>query len=179
MKELLTGALLQLDRNTDADTMELWRDKLTRYINDALIDLAGVLRPRRTDPVEIRNGQLDTNDLPRVCVKILSLSRDGIRLPFYYGAGTGIVYVPAAADGAAELTYRYLPPELRTDTDVPELPEQWHGALIAYVVGRERASGDAMSVDAARACFELYNAAKRNLHGDCGELDAYRIENRY
>ena len=32
LKELLTGALLQLDRGTDAQTLESWRDKLTRYL---------------------------------------------------------------------------------------------------------------------------------------------------
>ena len=41
LKELLTGALQQLDRNTDSQTVELWRDKLTQYFNDAIIDLTG------------------------------------------------------------------------------------------------------------------------------------------
>ena len=108
-----------------------------------------------------------------------ALQREGKRLPFYYGVGTGLLHVPAAADGPAELTYRYLPPELKADTDVPELPEWCHGALIAYVVGRERASGDAMSVNAAKACFELYRAARRHMRDNCGEMDAFAIENRY
>ena len=162
LKELLTGALLQLDRNTDSQTLELWRDKLTRYFNDAILDLTGEIRLRRTDPVSIAEGQIDTALLPRACLKVVSLQREGKRLPFYYGVGTGLLHVPGASDGPAELTYRYLPPELRADTDVPELPPWCHGALIAYVVGRERASGDAMSVNAARACFELYHAATRS-----------------
>jgi hypothetical protein len=57
-------------------------------------------------------------------------------------------------------------------------PNVCHGALIGYAVGRERASGDANSIAAARACFELYNAAKRLMRTQRGEIDAYAIENR-
>lgn len=179
LKELLTGALQQLDRNTDSQTLELWRDKLTQYFNDAIIDLTGALRPRRTDPLEIVDGQVDTSQLPRTCIKILALKRGETRLPFYYGVGTGILHVPGASDGPIDVTYRCLPPLLGADTDVPELPEWCHGALISYAVGRERAAGDSMSVNAARACFEIYFQAKRNVRAECGEWDAYRMENQY
>ena len=179
LKELLTGALQQLGRDTDAQTMELWRDKLTRYLNDAMLDLANAVRPRRTDTVALTDGRIDTAQLPRTCVKVTALSRDGERLPFYYGVGSGLLHVPCAADGQVQLTYRYLPPMLSADTDEPELPAACHSDLILYAVGRERAAGDAGSVQSARACFELYQAAKRALRYHQGEQDAYRIENRY
>jgi hypothetical protein len=178
LKELLTGALLQLDRGTDAQTLESWRDKLTRYLNDAMIDLTGELQPRRSDPLTLTNGMLDLSALPRSVVKVIALSRADTRLPFYYGAGTELLRVPAVADGEVMVTYRYMPPMLKVDTDIPELPEWSHGALIGYSVGRERASGDAASIASSRACFELYNAAKRMMRAHRGELDAYAIENR-
>ncbi len=65
LKELLTGALLQLDRGTDAQTLESWRDKLTRYLNDAMIDLTSELQPRRSDTLTLVNGVLDLTQLPR------------------------------------------------------------------------------------------------------------------
>lgn len=178
LKELLTGALLQLDRNTDAQTLEAWRDKLTRYLNDALIDLTSELQPRRTDELTLVNGTLDLGGLPRAVVKVLALTRGDTRLPFYYGLTSGSLRVPAAADGAIAVTYRYMPEQLKVDTDVPDLPEWCHGALIGYAVGRERAAGDAASVNAARACFELYNAAKRCMRAHRGELDAYTLQNK-
>jgi hypothetical protein len=178
LKELLTGALLQLDRGTDAQTLESWRDKLTRYLNDAMIDLTGELQPRRSDPLMLTNGVLDLSMLPRSVVKVIALSRADTRLPFYYGAGTELLRVPAVTDGEVLVTYRYMPPMLKVDTDIPELPEWSHGALIGYAVGRERASGDAASIASSRACFELYNAAKRMMRAHRGELDAYAIENR-
>ena len=179
LKELLTGALQQLDRGTDAQTLELWRDKLARYLNDAVIDLSGTLQPRRTDPLPLADKQVDLSGLPRPCVKVLAIHRAGERLPFYYGVGTGILHVPGARDGAVDVTYRYLPMPLEADTDEPDLPAWSHSALIAYAVGRERASGDNISLSAARACFEIYYAAKRHMLANSGELDAYRIENRF
>ncbi len=178
LKELLTGALLQLDRGTDAQTLESWRDKLTRYLNDAMIDLTNELQPRRSDTLPLVGGQIDLSQLPRGAVKVIALSRDGTRLPFYYGASTETLRVPAVEDGDVLVTYRYMPEPLKVDTDVPDLPEWSHGAMIGYAVGRERSSGDAASIAAARACFELYYAAKRIMRAHRGEMDAYAIENR-
>ena len=178
LKELLTGALLQLDRATDAQTLEAWRDKLTRYLNDAMIDLTSELQPRRTDTLTLTGGALDLSALPRDVVKVVALSRGSTRLPFYYGLSTAQLRVPAAEDGDVQVTYRYMPESLKVDTDIPDLPQWCHGALVSYAVGRERASGDSASLNAARACFELYNAAKRMMRAHRGEQDAYAIENR-
>ncbi|MEZ4628394.1 MAG: hypothetical protein R2912_10055 [Eubacteriales bacterium] len=76
------------------------------------------------------------------------------------------------------MTYCYIPESLKAGHRYPDLPEWCHGAMISYAVGRERASGDAASIAAARACFELYNAAKRMMRAHRGEMDAYAIENR-
>ena len=179
LKEMITGALQQLDRNTDSQTTELWHDKLTQYLNDAMTDLAGTIRPFRTDTLALVDTQLDTDALPRPCVKVLAVEHDGKRLGFYYGTQAGRLYVPGAPDGPVQLTYRCLPKKLVADTDVPELPEWCHSTLISYVVGRERAAGDNMSVGAARACFEIYNVAKRTMRKNLGEADAYALINRY
>ena len=177
LKELLTGTLLQLDRASDAQTLEAWRDKLTRYLNDAIVDLAGELQPRRTDELALTDGTLSLADLPRAAVKVVALTKDGKRLPFYYGFGSDDLRVPCAANGPIQVTYRYMPEPLRYDTDEPDLPEWCHGALICYAVGRERASGDAASMSAARACFELYQQTRREMRAHRGERDAYTIEN--
>ena len=179
LREMMTGALVQLDRGADAQTMEQWRDKLTRFLNDALVDLAFELQLRRTDPLQLTGGTADTAELPRQCVKVLSLRRDGVRYPFYYGAGTSKLHVPGLGDGPVEITYRYLPAVLDADTDAPEIPAQWHSAMVTYAVGRERAAGDAASIQAAKVCFELYQAVKRSMRTHLGEAEAYRIVNAY
>lgn len=177
--EMLTGALTLLERGTDAQTVEAWRDKLTRYLNDAILDMANTLQPRRSEEVTLASGEIDLSRLARGCVKVLKLVRGGRRYAFYYGAGTGKLHVPGVADGAMTLTYRYVPAALAVDTDVPDLPVFCHGALIQYAVARERAMGDHASISSARACFDLYLAAKRSLCAHAGEADAYRIENKF
>ena len=177
LQELLTAALQQLDRGTDAQTLETWRDKLTRYLNDAIIDMTDAVQPRRTEQTEILCGTIDLAGLERPCIKVTALWKDGKRLPFYYGAGTSLIRVPCTADGPAALTYRYMPAMLAADTDVPELPEPCHGALVTYAVARERAAGDAAA--AAQAGSQLYSQMRRALRRHAGELDAYRFENIY
>lgn len=181
LQELLTATLQQLDRGTDAQTLESWRDKLTRYLNDALADLAGVLKPCRTEQSEIKNGKLDLLALERRCVKVVSLKRGDMRLPFYYGVGTDKLHVPAVGDGPVTICYRYLPNSMRADTDEPDLPKCYDvdGAIVLYAVGRERAAGDGTSLAAARATFDLYEMAKRRMHSHADEGDAYRFINRY
>ena len=110
---------------------------------------------------------------------MLALTKNGRRWPFYYGGETSVLYVPNLGDGDIEVTYRYMPDGMAIDTDVPDLPGQYHSALILYAVGRERAMGDSASIAAARACFELYYAVKRGIRAGRGELDGYTIENRY
>lgn len=177
LQELLTAVLQQLDRSTDAQTLETWRDKLTRYLNDAMVDLSGALQPRRTEAVALADGTIDLTLLERPCIKALALRRGDARLAFYYGAGTNLLHVPGVPDGPVTLTYRYMPRMLAADTDVPELPEHCHGALVTYAVARERAAGDATA--AAQAGFALYAQMRRALRPHCGEADVYRLENVY
>ena len=179
LQEILTGALQQLDRGTDAQTVELWRDKLTAFINDAIVDLANEFVLRRMDKAALSGGRIDLGELPRGCVKVLALTIGGKRWPFYYGGGSAEIFVPGAPDGEVAISYRYVPLRVSADTDVPDIPEWAQGLLALYAVGRERAGGDGTSMSAARACFELYNAAKRNLRKNAGERDAYSIENCY
>ena len=179
LQEILTGALQQLDRGTDAQTVELWRDKLTAFVNDAIVDLANEFALRRTDRASLKEGRIDLGELPRDCVKVLALYIRGKRWPFYYGGGSAEIFVPGAPDGEVEICYRYVPLRVSADTDVPDIPERAQGLLALYAVGRERAAGDSTSMSAAPACFELYNAGKRNLRRHVGEQDAYTIENRY
>ncbi len=179
LQELLTGVLQQLDRGTDAQTVEVWRDKLTAFLNDAIVDLAGEFSLRRTDEIALGSGTIDLGGLKRDCIKVLSLELGGKRWPFYYGTGSKCIRVPGAPDGTVRLCYRYLPLRISADTDVPDIPQWAHGLLVLYAAGRERAGGDASSIAAARACFELYNAGKRSIRRHAGEQDAYVIENRY
>lgn len=175
--ELIRGALEQLDRGTDAQTIEAWRDKLTRYFNDAVEDLTSVAPPRNAEEIALLNGRFQTGELKKTCVKLLAVIAKGQRWPFYYGAGANEVCVPNLTEGFVTAVYRSAPGVLEIDTDVPDIPAPYHSALILYAVGRERSMGDEASLSAARACFELYAAKKRMLMQNYGPLFGDRLEN--
>ncbi|MEZ4628395.1 MAG: hypothetical protein R2912_10060 [Eubacteriales bacterium] len=66
--------------------MESWRDKLTRYLNDAMIDLVGELQPRRSDTLPLTDGQIDLTALPRSVVKVIALSAQARGCRFITGS---------------------------------------------------------------------------------------------
>ena len=77
LNDIIVSALAQLDRGHDAQTLDIWRDKFTRFANDAVTDLAGAYQPRATEDYESADGLLDTLSLSRPCVKLLSVTRAG------------------------------------------------------------------------------------------------------
>lgn len=178
LNDIIVSALAQLDRGHDSLTVDTWRDKFTRYANEAVTDIATALQLRRSDTMEVQDGLLDTASLPRCCVKVLTLHRGLTRLPFITGPDTAAIRV-LGGDGPAKVHYRYLPDDMRSPTDVPELPEYCHGMIVTYVVARERASADPATQRGASLYFELYQAAKRRLRAVRGEADCYQIQNRW
>ena len=41
LNDIIVSALAQLDRGHDAQTLDTWREKLTRFANEAVLDLSG------------------------------------------------------------------------------------------------------------------------------------------
>ena len=163
--ELMFRTLQAMGYDADAQMVEEWRDKLMRYLNDAVIDLFCVLKPTRTDKVEIQKGIVDLTALSHRCIKVLSVSFDGIRSPFYYGVGIDRIHVPLISSGEVMVTYRYLPNNMLLDNDEPDLQDQngIEDAIVLYTVGRVYAIGEGDSIAKARAIFELYEMAKKRL----------------
>ena len=178
LNDIIVSALAQLDRGHDSQTVDTWRDKLTRYANEAVTDLATVLQLRRSDPLNVSAGIADIAQLPRCCCKVLFVSRGMARVPFITGPSSTRVRV-LCDDGAVIVHYRYLPDDMSSPTDVPELPGFCHGMVVTYVVARERASADPSMQRAANVYFELYSAGKRSLRASLGEPDRCRFENRW
>lgn len=181
LNDILVAALMQLDRGHDAQTLDIWRDKLTRFANDAVVELAGTVKPQRTETVLLTGDGFLLSDLSRRCVKLLCAKKNGKRLGFLAELGNGRVRIAPSADREqqAEITYQYLPPELSSPTDVPELPEQCHPLIVTYVVGRERASGDPSTQRGANVYFQMFQAGKSALRPHLGDAENYRILNRW
>lgn len=178
LNEIMVSALSQLDRGRDGQTLDTWRDKLSHFANEAMLDLAHCLQLRHTEPVQVTDGVIDTAAFSRRCHKLLELRQDGKPVRFTDGA-EGKVLCSGCADGEVTASYRYLPPQMVNPADVPGIPEWFHGLIVTYVVGRERASGDVSTQHSANIYFEIYNAGKRNIRRDAGGEDSAAFRKKW
>ena len=178
LNDIIVSALAQLDRGHDAQTLDIWRDKFTRFANDGVTDLAEAYQPRATEAYESADGLLDTLSLSRPCVKLLSVTRSGKAEVFTPGPRSGTVLLPGGP-GQVQVAYRYLPAPMQAPSDVPDLPEWCHGLIVCYVVGRERAAGDVSLQRGGNIYFQMYEADKANLRPHVGEADSYCLLNRW
>ena len=163
VQKLMEAVLRKLDRPTDTATVTLYKERLLGYLNEALLDLTGELRPWRRDDLTVTGGQAELSGLPHACLKVLAVRVDGERRLFYYGSTRGTLLFPGMGDGTVEITYRYQPALLAELTDEPELPEGLQGLLVEYAAARERARFDAASQNAARIDLTLYREMRGQL----------------
>ena len=77
LNDIIVSALAQLDRGHDAQSLDVWRDKFTRFANDGVTDICATYKPRRTETIDTRDGTFTTAMLSRCCSKVLSVKRDG------------------------------------------------------------------------------------------------------
>lgn len=177
LNDILVAALAQLDRGHDPQTLDVWRDKFTRFANDAQDDLARALRLRRREQLALpQDGVLDLARLSRGCRRVVAVTRDGREVAFATGDLPGTVQVEG--EGPVTVEYVCLPRRLNSPSDVPELPDLCHPLIVSYVVGREHMAGRAGAAGAA-LYFQLYQAGKAGLRPHMGEPAAYRLYNRW
>lgn len=180
LNDIIVAALAQLDRSHDAQNLDTWRDKFTRFADEAIIDLAQAVKPRRCDELTVQDGAIDIRLLPRQCKKVLSIKRGGALLYFKAGQTSTELMVPGAQDGDAVLvTYICVPATLSSPTDEPELPQWCHGLIVTYVVARERSAGEVGIQRGSNIYFQMYYAGKANIRPHLGDPDSYRLLNRW
>lgn len=177
LNDIIVSALAQLDRGSDTQTVEIYRERLTRYANDAQNDLAWTLGLTRTDGVKSTHGILDLNTLQRNCIRVEKVVQHDHEVPFRMGDKPNILLLPY--DAPAEVTYRYQPEPLASASDVSELGEDMHPLIVTYVVGRERMGGDVSTQSGGNIYLSMYNSAKQKLRGYLKNSDSFKITNRY
>ena len=164
LNDIIVSALIQTGRGHDAQTMDTWRDKLTGFANDAIMDLALTVRPIRTEKAAIANGRIDCNTLERECIRVMSIRQCGREADFYADERSAGVVRVNADDGEAEITYRFMPRMLTNATDEPELNEA------CQQLNTQRGGN---------IYFQLYETGKQKLRPHMGGRDAYMLKNRW
>ncbi|MEG1560119.1 MAG: hypothetical protein RR398_04570 [Clostridia bacterium] len=177
LNNIIVSTLNQLDRSHDAHSIEIWRDKLTGYINDAVRDLAlEAIKPKRRESVAASGGIIDLSLLKRECVKVTSVEKNGVPIAFSE-TETGKVFVNA--NGNVTITYRFVPNELVSPTDEPELPSFTHALIITYAVGMDRMSGEVNTQGGGNIFLSMYEVGKNKLKNAINASDASYIINKW
>ncbi len=180
LNDIIVASLTQLDRGHDAQTLEIWRDKLTRFADEAIIDLASVIKPRRTDSITVINGVFDIRTLPRQCVKVLSVKKDDVLLFFREGDSSDEICIPSLpSSDTVKVTYIYIPGTLSSGSDEPEIPKRYHSLIVCYVIARERSSGEVSVQRGSNIYFQMYEAGKKSIRPHLGGKENYKLLNRW
>ncbi|MDD3400929.1 MAG: hypothetical protein PHT58_04780 [Eubacteriales bacterium] len=178
-KQLMELAMDELHRPLDAMTSADYQQRMMRFANEAIIDITGSFRPWRRDTLLVTSDKIALNQLPYKCQKVLSVDYNGERYPFYYGYNTDELIVKSIPDGEVNVTYRYIPPKLKSMTDVPQLPEFLHSLIVTYMVARERIQLDSVAQSGAKVNLSLYETLKRRYKISMDEPDSCNIYNQY
>lgn len=175
LNDIIIDALTQLDRGHDPITLERWRRKLTRFANDAILDLSATFKPLRRETAKLSGTVLDTAKLERPCFKVDNILKDGFPLRHSPMDASGIISVRGV--GEVTVVYQFMPRQLKRPSDEPELPEHLHPLIVLYVTARERMSGDVSTQGGANAYMQRYEAAKA--HVLAGTQPAREINNKF
>ena len=100
LNDIIVSALAQLDRGHDAQTLDTWREKLTRFANEAVLDLSAAYCPRRTEELTLDGKLLRTERLSRPCIRVYGVKRLGRYMTFHETGDSGVLCVPGAKAGS-------------------------------------------------------------------------------
>lgn len=174
--DIVTQAMVSLGFETDAQSMEAWKDKLVMYLNDGAEDIAKYLNLRRTDTdVPVTNGILRLDDLSAQCVKIVDVRKNGSSISFTTGPASDEITV--GTEGNVDVEYRYVPPRISNDIDVPGIPIYLHSLLVPYIVYSQHITLDPTMQRRADAFYQIYSQGLRRARKNHGETDVYNFTN--
>ncbi|MDO4544325.1 MAG: hypothetical protein Q4C01_07205 [Clostridia bacterium] len=163
MNQIFSQALRELNRPNDNLSIAKWQEQFLRFANEAIVDIAASYRLWRKETARLQDNRLNTDNLSYACVKVLTLERDGVRIPFYYGTNSDELRTKNVPDGELTITYRYMPPTVTTVLQSPELPACLHPLIVTFIVARERIQLDSAARSGSKVNLDLYETMKKRL----------------
>lgn len=166
LNDIIYSALVQLERGTDAQTVDKYRDVFRDYANTALFEIANRVKPTHIAAIELdEEGRFNASNLPRQCMSIDSISSASGTAMSWNEIETGVIEVVNGALQTVSVSYRYIPNDLTSPNDVPQLPEYMHRAIPYYIVAcNNQNTGKDTAVD----YFSLFNRQitliRNNMH---------------
>lgn len=180
LNDIIVSALRQLERGTSAQTIDKYRGVFTDYANAAVRRLARRFKVTREDEVQLENSRFSIDDLSRDCLRIMEITENGKRIIFDRET-TGHFYVLAKdPNGKVKVFYRFMPRDMTSTSDVPELPNHIQRAIPYYVVACERCGGDPETQGTSSAHFSLFNSEVAMIERETmGDFKSTKLLNRW
>lgn len=123
LNDIIYAALRQLERGTDAQTVDKFRRVFTDYANSGQRRLANRFKVTRLETVKLDDkGRFNVDSLERSCVLIEKITDGNGAVMSWDEIVTGLIEVTNGANADVNVYYRYMPREMSSPTDVPELP---------------------------------------------------------
>lgn len=180
LNDIIVSALRQLERGTSAQTIDKYRAVFTDYANAGVRRLARRFKVTREDEIQLEDGCFDLLDLSRDCLKIVEISEDGKKRRFDRVYTGRIRVCNAKPDAVVKVFYRFLPREMTSTSDVPELPNHIQRALPYFVVACQRCGGDPDTQGTSSAHFSLFNSEVAMIERETmGDFKSTKLLNRW
>ena len=179
LDEIIVASLRRLDRGTDTQTIQTYRPLFTTYANQACREIAKEFKPCKKETMSLDvDKSFDITHLDRGCYKIVRIADSTGEKEFWQDPpGSGFVVVDTK-ESDVSITYRYVPKEMASTIDEPELPEFLHEIIPHYIVACERAGGDPQTQSTASVDFQLFNEKLATMcRSHMGERRAYELHN--
>ena len=180
LDEIIVSALQRLDRGTDTQTITQYRPVFTIYANKAIKLIADEYKACKKETVMLDSeSSFSVLDLSHGCRKIVKITDNTHNVVDWWQdpPGSGLITVDTT-DSVATVTYQFVPKEVSSTIDVPEVPEIFHDIIPYYIVACERAGGDPNTQSTASVDFQLFNSQLNDMcRSHLGERRAYELTN--
>ena len=172
--EIIERALINLSEDTDADTVEEYKDEygIVGYINQAYFAIVeNDWKPYKTATVTLdADSMLDFSDISDLR-EIISIKSGEILPIVEYGEASDKIKVHTTPLSAVVVKYYHTTVPLASDTDEPVFPLQYHDALSDFATYRILITGSltrqqraqAFYIDYAKKRGEVREAASKRL----------------
>ena len=163
LQDIVTQALHRLKRSSDSQNLQKYQPEFLFSVNEGVKLIAARYHQSRKDTVALTSGVFTKTLLSRKAYEIIDVLAADKSVTFseeYAGSGT---YEVDTDETSVAVIYRFVPAELSNSIDEPEIPEEFHGMLVNYVVANERANGDPSLQSAAKTDFDLFYSKLNNI----------------
>lgn len=156
LTDIITSTLQRIGRSSG--NTEKYENTFALYANDAIRSIAEKYQAVLAESVTLSDASFNVSALSHdlySIVRILDSSGSELDFDIPDNQSTGVIEVDTE-ELTVTVVYRFVPTTIKNSQDVPEIPERYHGMIVYWVAGCERANGDPDTMEGATADFQMF-----------------------